>query len=102
MTSFSPNFSPKSANLQSEDFFPVPPYPKENGSSPTNVAQINQLYSTFICAKMYMFNNGTDVFLTKLSAASVEGPSNSDHMGIWLAAGQVLHRDFFIDLKILT
>jgi len=37
--------------------------------------------------------------LTKLSAAVVQRPSNSDHMGIWLTAGQVLHRNLLIDLK---
>ena len=41
----------------------------------------------------------TDDLLTKLGAAVVKGPSDSDHMGIRLAAGQVLHRNFFIDLK---
>ncbi len=37
--------------------------------------------------------------LTKLSAAVVEWPSNSDHMGIWLTTGQVLYGNFLIDLK---
>lgn len=41
----------------------------------------------------------TDASLTKLSAAVVERPPNSDHMGIRLTAGEVLHRNFFIDLK---
>lgn len=40
----------------------------------------------------------TDASLTKLSAAVVERPPNSDHMGIRLTAGEVLHRNFFIDL----
>ena len=37
--------------------------------------------------------------LTELSAAVVEGPSNSDHVGVRLAAGQVLYRNLLIDLK---
>lgn len=37
--------------------------------------------------------------LTKLSTALVKGPSNSDHMGIRLTTGQVLHGNFFIKLK---
>lgn len=41
----------------------------------------------------------TDASITKLSAAVVERPPNSDHMGIRLTAGEVLHRNFFIDLK---
>lgn len=41
----------------------------------------------------------TDVPLTKLSGTMVQGPSNSDHMGIWLATGQVLHWNFLIDLN---
>lgn len=39
------------------------------------------------------------VVLTKLSAAVVDGPSNSDHMGIGLTAGQVLYRNLLVDLK---
>lgn len=37
--------------------------------------------------------------LTKLSAAVVERPSDSDHVGIWLTAGQVLYRNFLVDLE---
>ena len=39
------------------------------------------------------------VVLTKLSAAVVDWPSNSDHMGIGLTAGQVLYGNLLVDLK---
>ena len=42
---------------------------------------------------------GTVASLTKLSAAVVEGPADSDHMGIRLTTGKVLHRNLLIDLK---
>ena len=42
---------------------------------------------------------GTVALLTKLSAAVVEGPADSDHMGIRLTTGKVLHRNLLIDLK---
>lgn len=41
----------------------------------------------------------TDVPLTKLGAAVVEGPSDSDHVGIRLTTGQVLHWNFLVDLN---
>lgn len=102
MTSFSPNFSPKFANLQSADFFPVPPYPKEKGSSPKTSQKENEILSDM--AKIHpcqTTSSSTGPFapLTKLSAAVVEGPSNSDHMGVGLTARQVLHGNFLVDLK---
>lgn len=36
---------------------------------------------------------------TELSAAVVEGPADPDHVGVGLAAGQVLHGDFFVYLE---
>lgn len=39
------------------------------------------------------------VLLTELSAAVVQGPSDPDHVGVGLAAGQMLHGDFLVYLE---
>lgn len=37
--------------------------------------------------------------LTELGAAVVQGPSDTNHVGVGLAAGQMLHGDFLVYLE---
>lgn len=53
--------------------------------------------------KLEFFASISDICpLTELSAAVVDGPSNSDHVGVWFTAGKMLHRNLFRNLLEIT